>query len=251
MSKNVVFITAIPNAKTADGLDKMEYKDYCLNTWKYWCDKNDVDLVLLDEEIEDANEMSATWQRYYVFDVLENSGIEYNQVAMVDLDTMIKWDTPNFFELTNNELSAVKDNEVVEWTYNSKNGYQHMFPNVDFNWWDYVNAGFIIVNHKHKKMFKKIIDFYHTNKEHLLDLQYNKLRKGSDQTPFNYMIRKMGCKITYLPKIYNMTSLHRKGILEGGLFIEIGNIWHFNGFDKESRVVLMKQTWENIRGNYE
>ena len=59
------------------------------------------------------------------------------------------------------------------------------------------------------------------------------------------MIRKMGCKITYLPKIYNMTSLHRKGILEGGLFIEIGNIWPFNGFDKESSVVWMKQTWEN------
>ena len=85
----------------------------------------------------------------------------------------------------------------------------------------------------------------------LADLQYNTLRKGSDQTPFNYLIRQMGCDINYLPKIYNMTSLHRKGILDAGLFIEIGNIWHFNGFDKESRVVLMKQTWENIRGNYE
>ena len=248
---NVVFITAIPGAKTADGLDSMDYKEYCLNTWKYWCDKHNVDLILLDEAIEDANEMSATWQRYYVFDVLENSDIEYDQVAMVDLDTMIKWDTPNFFNLTDNKLSVVKDNEVVEWTYNSKNGYQHMFPDVEFDWWDYVNAGFIIVNHKHKKLFKNIIKFYHKNKEHLLDLQYNKLRKGSDQTPFNYMIRKMGCEIKYLPKIYNMTSLHKKGILDGGLFVEIGNIWHFNGFKKEDRVLIMRNTWEHIRGNYE
>ena len=249
--KNIVFITAIPGAKTADGLDNMDYKQYCLNTWQYWCDKNNVDLILLEDSIEDPSEKSATWQRYYVFDVLENSDIEYDQIAMVDLDTMIKWDTPNFFELADNKLSAVKDNEVVEWTYNSKNGYQHMFPNVKFDWWDYVNAGFMVVNSKHKKLFKNIIKFYHNNKEQLLDLQYNTLIKGSDQTPFNYLIRQMGCDINYLPKIYNMTSLHRKGILDGGLFIEIGNIWHFNGFDKKQRVEIMKYTWEYIRGNYE
>ena len=146
-----------------------------------------------------------------LFDILENSDVKYDQIAMVDLDTMIKWNTPNFFELTNNELSAIKDNEVVEWTYNSKNGYQHMFPDVEFDWWDYVNAGFVVVNKKHRDLFKSMIDFYHKHKKHLLDLQYNELKKGSDQTPFNYMIRKMNYNINYLPKIYNMTSIHRKG----------------------------------------
>lgn len=247
---DIVFITAIKGAKTADGLDSMNYREYCLNTWKYWCDKNNIDLILLEDAIEDPSEMSATWQRYYLFDILKNSNIEYNQVAMVDLDTMIKWDTPNFFELTDNKLSAVKDNEVVEWTYNSKNGYQHMFPDVKFDWWDYINAGFLVVNKSHKKLFSSMIDFYHSNKDHLLDLQYNKLRKGSDQTPFNYMVRKLGYEINYLPKIYNMTGLHRKGILDGGLFIEIGNIWHFNGFNKEERLDIMKQSWEIIHENY-
>ena len=47
-----------------------------------------------------------------------------------------------------------------------------------------------------------------------------------------------------------MTSLHRKGILDGGLFIEIGNIWHFNGFDKESRVNIMRDTWKLIEEKY-
>ena len=249
--KNIVFITAIPGAKTADGLDNMNYRDFCLKTWEIWCEKNDVDLILLEEAVEDPKEMSATWQRYYLFDILENSDIDYDQIAMVDLDTMIKWNTPNFFELTEGKLAAVKDNEVVEWTYNSKKGYQHMFPDVDFDWWDYVNAGFIIVNSKHKNLFKNMIKFYHNNKTELLDLQYNTLRKGSDQTPFNYMIRKMGTDIKYLPKVYNMTSLHRKGILDNGLFLEIGNIWHFNGFEKEQRFQIMKQTWDTIGENYE
>ena len=161
MSKNVVFITAIPNAKTADGLDKMEYKDYCLNTWKYWCDKNDVDLVLLDEEIEDANEMSATWQRYYVFDVLENSGIEYNQVALVDIDTMIHPNAPNFFDETNGEYAGVNDDLMVEWVHNSITGYQDMFPDVKFDWTTYMNNGFIVMSPKHKELCKKITDFYY------------------------------------------------------------------------------------------
>jgi len=47
-----------------------------------------------------------------------------------------------------------------------------------------------------------------------------------------------------------MTGLHRKGILDGGLFIEIGNIWHFNGFNKEERLDIMKQSWEIIHENY-
>jgi len=251
MNKNIVFITAIPGAKTADGLDNMNYKEYCLNTWKYWCKKHDVELFLLEDSVVYPTEMSATWQRYYLFDILDNSDIEYNQVAMVDLDTMIKWDTPNFFELTNNRLSAIKDTEVVEWTYNSKNGYQHMFPDVNFDWWDYINAGFVIVNGLHKNLFKSMVDFYHKNEYELLDLQYNSLKKGSDQTPFNYMIRQLGYEITYLPKIYNMTSLIRKDIVTDGLFIEIGNIWHFNGFDKKMRLNIMKQTWEHIGGNYE
>jgi hypothetical protein len=113
-----------------------------------------------------------------------------------------------------------------------------------------VNAGFIIVNKSHKELFKNMIEFYHKNKVHLLDLQYNTLRKGSDQTPLNYMIREMDIEINYLPKIYNMTSLHRKGILNGGLFIEIGNIWHFNGFNKDDRINVMKDTWNIIEKNY-
>ena len=54
--------------------------------------------------------------------------------------------------LTPNAKCITKDNEVVEWTYNSKNGYQHMFPDVEFDWWDYVNAGFVVVNKKHRDL---------------------------------------------------------------------------------------------------
>ena len=32
--------------------------------------------------------MKITWQRYYLFDILEANSIEYDQVLMVDADTI-------------------------------------------------------------------------------------------------------------------------------------------------------------------
>ena len=47
-----------------------------------------------------------------------------------------------------------------------------------------------------------------------------------------------------------MTHLNRKEILHDLMFIDCGYMWHFNGFDKNWREPLMKQTWEKIKNNY-
>ena len=101
MSKNVVFMTCFEKAP-----DFLDYKEWCFRTWQYWCDKNDVELVILDQELRptgggvygDGVGMKPTWQRWHVFDVLEANNIECDNVALVDIDTMIHWDAPNFFE---------------------------------------------------------------------------------------------------------------------------------------------------------
>ena len=42
--------------------------------------------------------MKPTWQRWHVWDVLEANNIDADNVALVDIDTMVHWDCPNFFE---------------------------------------------------------------------------------------------------------------------------------------------------------
>ena len=64
-SKNIVVIPAM------SGLDDISYKEYCINSWEYWCKKNDVQLFVLDEPIVDVTEMKPTWQRWHVLDILE------------------------------------------------------------------------------------------------------------------------------------------------------------------------------------
>ena len=178
-----------------------------------------------------------------------SSNIKYNQIATIDIDTMVRWDTPNFFDMTNNKFSCMIDNDNVNWLHQSINIYQKFFPNVKFDWTTYFNSGFIIYNKSHNKLVERIKDFWTKNDQELYQIQKTK-RKGNDQTPVNYMVREMGFEINYLSKLFNMTHLNRKEILQDLMFIECGYVWHFNGFDKEWRDPIMKNTWEKIKDNY-
>ena len=244
MNKNIVVITAM------NGLDDITYKQYCINTWLYWCNKNGVELFVLDTPITDTNHMKPTWQRWHVFDIFEANNIKYNQIALVDVDTMIRWDAPNFFNITDNKFSACVDNDNVGWVVQSINGYQKYFPKIKFDWVSYFNCGFIVMNKVHLEMCKKITDFWYFNQSQLL-IDQSTLRKGTDQTPVNYIVRESNININYLDKKWNLTHLNRKEILQNFMFTDCGYIWHFNGFDKELRQNIMNQTWNQFKQFYE
>lgn len=244
MNKNIVVITAM------DGLVDISYKEYCLNTWKYWCSLHNVELLVLDQPLMDTTVMKPTWQRWHVFDILDANEIEYDQIALIDIDTMIKWDAPNFFNETNNQFSACIDNDNIGWVKQSIDGYQKYFGDVYFDWTSYFNCGMIILHKSHKELCKKITDFWYTNQYSLIHDQ-TQLRKGTDQTPVNYIVRQSNTTINYINKKWNLTHLTRKEILQDFMFVDCGYIWHFNGFDKELRLNIMQHTWNQFKVKYE
>ena len=241
MNKNLAVIPSM------DGPVDISYESICYSTWKYWCDKNNVDLILLKDPISDTKYMRPTWQRWYIWDILEKNKMNYEKVALVDVDTMIKWDSPNFFELINtDEIGACVDNDNIGWVIKSVNGYQHLFKNEKLEWTDYFNCGFVVMGNQRKSEYKKIQNFWEENQHELLNLQTN-LRGGTDQTPVNFILNN---KIKYLKKHWNLTHLYRKEILNDFMFINCGYIWHFNGFDKSMRKDIMEKTWEHVKHNY-
>lgn len=242
--RNVVFITNL-----ATNYDTVDYSQYCLATWQHWCKRHDVELIVLDQPLVDPAEMKATWQRWYVLDILETNSIEYDQVALVDIDTMIHWDAPNFFNETKHNLAACVDNDNVGWVWQSLKGYQHLFPQVKLDWVSYYNCGFVVINKQHRELCTAITDFWHTNAKILTELQTT-LRKGTDQTPVNYLTRQLDYDVTLLNKRWNLTHLNRKELLSSYMFVECGYVWHFNGFDKQHRVAFMQQTWETFKDKY-
>ena len=230
--------------------DVLDYKEWCFKSWKVWCNKHDVEMFILTEELRDKNLMKPTWQRWHVFDVLDANDVDYENVALVDIDTMVHWDCPNFFDEAGGEFGAVQDKFFIEWSHNSIKGYQDFWPDVKFDWTTYFNCGFIVMNKKHKEFCKTVTDFYYENEDELRNRQHNTLKKGSDQTPINYMIRASDYELKFLSDKFNLSQLHMRGVLQGNLLFETGWVWHFNGFDKTQRNDLMKNVWNTIKDNY-
>jgi hypothetical protein len=240
MNENAVVITSM------EGLVDNSCKEYCFNTWKSWCDKNKIDLIILDQPIADTSYTKPTWQRWYVWDILKINNLSYSKIALVDVDTMVHWNSPNLFNEINNEIGVCVDNDNIGWVNQSIEGYKHMF-NVSLDWTEYFNCGMVVLPKSSEGFCKEITQFWETNHVELNHLQ-NNLCKGTDQTPVNYIAKKY--KINYLNKKWNLTHLNRKEILNNLEFIDCGYIFHFNGFDKNLRTPLMKQTWEIIKHNY-
>ena len=71
MKKNVIVITSMyPNGEKAPG------QEYCLNTWRWWAKKHDVELFVFDEPIADIEFMNPIWQKWWFMEMLDNDGFE-------------------------------------------------------------------------------------------------------------------------------------------------------------------------------
>lgn len=241
---NVVFIPAI-NSRHLNDVDS--YINISKSTWKYYCDKVGAQLVIMEEPLRNPDDMKVTWQRWKVHELLTNSGIKYEKVLMVDADTMIHWDAPNIFDIDG--FSACVDNDNIGWVKDSIIGYKKMFSS-ELDWESYFNCGMILMEKKHADFCEKVFNFYMDNESELLRLQHETLKKGSDQTPVNYLVRDNNIKLNLISKKWNLTHLMRKEILNNLQFIDCGWIWHFNGFDKKMRSQIMTQVWNAIKERY-
>ena len=77
MKKNVVFWCAVNNPDHNDKYDSFKWFEYSKQSWKYWCDNNDVIFFEYSKpNLPDLIAHRVTWQRWFdVFDQLEAAGI--------------------------------------------------------------------------------------------------------------------------------------------------------------------------------
>jgi hypothetical protein len=229
--KNIVFI---PNIDLGNG--RSDNYSYCINSWKYWCDKNNCELLLLEDLLLPVKQMRITWQRYYVFDILDNNNIDYDQVLVVDADTIVHPDCPNFFNETDGKYAGVMNDGDYEWVNKSISQYGIKFFNRDtFPVWRYVNGGFQIFNKNHKDYLKGLLDWYNKNVTELNKV-FGKWN-STDQTCINLYREEKKLDMTILPVCYNLQDLYRKNLLychpqqwwsDELHFLKNGWVYHFN-----------------------
>jgi len=224
---------------------------FCTKAWKKWCDKNDCELFVLDEEVLPHSEMPVSWQRYYVFDLLEANGIDYDQVMYVDADTIPHPDCPNVFEMSDRKFCFVHNEGSYDWILRSIENYsKYFFDGYMIPWTDYFNSGMLIFNKEHKQFFQEILNFFHSNRENLLQVE-SKWHAGTDQTPVNFLTHTLNIDYKKLPYEYNMCDMFRKELLDDELtFTKWGWIYHFNSIPKNENdkicYYLMKKTYNHL-----
>lgn len=238
---NIVFI---PNIDTKNNRNRPYH--FSINSWKKWAEKfDDIQVIEWTSPIMDPNQMKITLQRYWVFDILEHNNIEFDQVLLVDADTIIHPDCPNFFLETENKFCGVVNSGCYEWVTRSiKNWGQALFPNAKpIKTWKYINGGFLIVNKQHKELLQNIQKYYLDNLESI-NILTEKIKAGTDQTIMNYLLQEYDVQVKYLPECYNLQSLFDKHLLhlpghawwpDELIYLDAGWIYHFNAIPQNPR----------------
>jgi len=119
MKKNVVFWTGVQKERFSEKYGGFEWMEISKKTWQFWCEKNNCIFFHYDSpKHDDFFQYRITWQRWFdVFDKLEQSNVNYDKILMVDACSMVKWNTPNIFDLVDDKLVGWRDMDNMKWIY--------------------------------------------------------------------------------------------------------------------------------------
>jgi len=218
------------------------YGELSVNSWKNWASSNGCEVVVLDKSFSN---IEPHWYKVYPFALLDNSDIDYNRILVVDNDTIVHPNCPNFFKLVPpDRIGVVFDDSNFDWTIRSTDAYHHhIFSEFErFDAFEYFNSGFIILSKEHKDVYFKIIDFLSSNYNALNEVQTT-YGVGRDQTPLNFLLRKYS-KIEYLSKKFNCQSLLSKEIIEPEKLEKLVYISHFNSMPRDQRFIYMSNLYK-------
>ena len=145
----------------------------------------------------------------------------------------------------------VHDDASYDWIIRSIEHYQNaIFTEESFNFWEYGNSGFQVVNKIHRPFFDEMRKFYFEYKEVLQYIQKT-YGVGTDQTPLNYMLKRHNIGRKLLPYEFNMSCMLKKEILgDDMLHTRLGYVSHYNGLPEKEKSVpyWMEKTYKHLYG---
>ena len=133
--KNIVFMMDIDlGGEGRYSSSRREAYKYSIDSWRKWCKKNNCELFVLNNLVIEKERMAICWQRYYLFDILDANEIEYDQVLMIDADTIVHPDTPNFFEMSEGKLCGAQLDGSWDWVLRSVENYSKYSSNISISY---------------------------------------------------------------------------------------------------------------------
>ena len=187
-----------------------EYQEVCVETWKYWCDKNDVDFIV-DSELG--------------YGYLK----KYDKIGVMNNHIMVKWEANNIFnEFNTDDFCGVLD------TINFKSIYDEVKFYKNFDISKYINPDAIFFGKKHIDLFESCL-----TKQIPINciLQENEINVKELSQNWN-----MGGLMTrhFLSHNWQLKEDNTP------FFIKYGDIWNL----KEIETPMLQQLWNTIGGMY-
>src|ERR1700694_4873896 len=205
MSKKIVAMPLIPVAiKRAGGIRaNLGYAKYAQATWRWWCEQHGMEFVICDEALggNEFAQMPPTIQRWFIPELLIRKHGAGTRVAVVDADTMIRWDTPDFLAASHG-FAAARGTDM-RWIARSIRAFQPLFPGVTLPWWEYFNAGVVVLGEGQLSALRAFLEFA---SRHWPQLNAAMLSQdvGTDQTPLNFVLRRESQAVELLAPPFNL-----------------------------------------------
>tara|TARA_R110000772_G_scaffold194149_1_gene304944 strand:+ start:174 stop:923 length:750 start_codon:yes stop_codon:yes gene_type:complete len=247
MDKNIVFLINIIHDERSRG----QGYEWSIKSWEHYCKKYNCELFVLNDPLTDIKHMAPQWYKTYIFDLLDNSEIEYDQILYVDSDTIIHPNAPNIFELSEHKFCAVPAVGSMDWICRSLETYsKFLFEGFEFPYYKYFNSGVMVMNKKHKPLFKKIQNFYKENIDTIVHLQ-NNISVGKDQPVLNYFVnRDIPDDYKVLGYEWNMQDMTRFEVIgDDFLHTKYGYISHYNAGVKPNPGYWLEKTYKHLYDN--
>lgn len=229
MKQNVVFLTKLRYDRGISEPSK--------NSWEYWCYKNNHKLFIHEGE--------NPWNNLFdVFNILEENNIEYNKIFVVNGSSIVKWDCPNIFDLTDDRLGAWREMGNLGAIYKDIQD-----SGLDVDIFKYVNYGSFIINKNHKEFFEIASKTTHRN-----------ITETSFQTSVNSLLQSNSIEINMdISREYNLNHMMpydwysynwQDGKDKTNFFIKYAYLWRFDDLDNNKYDDISSQIWNSIKNKY-
>ena len=251
----------------------LDYISSAVATWTWWCARHGIEFIVIDnvDEAESLASAPPTVLRWFApRQLIAQRGPE-TKIAIVDADTMIRWDTPDFFDIAGDFFAAVRAGHPG-WIARSIGAFQHLFPGVHIQPHEYVNSGVVVLGLGQLPMLDHFCRFYREHQDELETL-FVLNDVGTDQPLLNYALHEHREPVRLLDRRFNFIhcfgyeeAVRREFELGHGpdwqafpekaycnpsafAFIEAAYIWHFTNV-VAARKLVMAETWRRVKHHY-
>jgi hypothetical protein len=241
--KNIIFIPAY------NGYDS-EFND-AISTWKWYCKKYGIELIVANEPKEYDFEPwgNGCFEPWYDTRLVD---LDYDKLLLVDADTMIRWDSPNIFEIGKDyEMCVVADVGGGSTGQYHLNQWIGLNSNIKTPADKYFNTGFVFLTKEKYLAIRKHIPKYHQYWSSFY-MSGPTGPNACEQTPVNIISYELFPNdIHHLGWEWNNMVMSK---YDDGSFINDSYIWHFTGSKMgghSNKSNIIKQIWSHIKEYYE